>query len=43
MNRPSRRTRSRMKAWTSSTDTSAVKTYREAPVESNAFRKFARS
>jgi hypothetical protein len=32
-----------MKAWTSSTDTSAVKTYREARVESNVFCKFARS
>jgi hypothetical protein len=32
-----------MKAWTSFTDTSVVKTYREVPaLKNNAFREFAR-
>jgi hypothetical protein len=32
-----------MKAWTSLTDTSVVKTYREVPaLKNNAFREFAR-
>ena len=32
-----------MKAWTSSTDTSVVKTYREVPaLKNNAFRAFER-